>query len=61
MTTRWKLKGCPRCNGDININDEGENCLQCGYTKSYDEYESPKKQPHGKGYGRHCYKEMVKV
>jgi len=31
----WKLKGCPRCSGDIciSIDDNGwyEWCLQCGY------------------------------
>jgi len=31
----WKLKGCPRCGGDIciSIDDDGwyEWCLQCGY------------------------------
>ncbi len=29
----WKLKGCPRCNGDLFVFDEVEHCLQCGYTK----------------------------
>ena len=59
MITRWKLKGCPRCRGDIYIDNEGENCLQCGYLNIV--YKAPKKQPHGKGYGRHNYKELVKV
>ncbi len=31
----WKLKGCPRCDGDLSVNDAEygmvENCLQCGY------------------------------
>jgi len=31
----WKLKGCPRCNGDLLVyqNEYGlvENCLQCGF------------------------------
>ena len=31
----WKLKGCPRCNGDLTIYhcEHGwvENCLQCGF------------------------------
>ncbi len=34
---RWKLKGCPRCNGDLfTQRDEygwQEQCLQCGYTR----------------------------
>ncbi len=33
----WKLKGCPRCGGDIFL-DRGEykwyeQCLQCGYLR----------------------------
>lgn len=34
--TRWKLKGCPRCGGDVFLDVEEEgwfgHCLQCGYT-----------------------------
>jgi DNA-directed RNA polymerase subunit M/transcription elongation factor TFIIS len=34
----WKLKSCPRCTGDIFIEDEkngwDEACLACGYRKS---------------------------
>lgn len=34
----WRLKGCPRCGGDVAIyNDEHgtwiANCLQCGFTR----------------------------
>ncbi|MBN2073996.1 MAG: hypothetical protein JW762_00460 [Dehalococcoidales bacterium] len=33
--TRWILKGCPRCSGDLNLlqDEDGyyEDCLQCGY------------------------------
>ena len=33
----WNLKKCPRCNGDIFIDDDVvgvfEKCLQCGYEK----------------------------
>lgn len=32
-----KLKGCPKCNGDIlvdNAIDNEEYCLQCGYRKT---------------------------
>ncbi len=33
---KWKLKGCPRCGGDISIDRDYhgwyEACLQCGYT-----------------------------
>ena len=33
----WKLRGCPRCSGDIFIDVDEEHmwyetCLQCGYT-----------------------------
>lgn len=32
----WKIKGCPRCRGDLYItgphNVQEEKCLQCGYT-----------------------------
>lgn len=34
--TRWKLKSCPRCGGDILIDQDHhgwyEACLQCGYS-----------------------------
>jgi len=33
--TRWKLGGCPRCDGDVFLDSEdGQtlgHCLQCGY------------------------------
>jgi DNA-directed RNA polymerase subunit M/transcription elongation factor TFIIS len=33
----WKLKSCPRCNGDLFIQREidgwYEECLSCGYQK----------------------------
>jgi len=36
---RWKLKGCPRCSGDLNIIHDAlgyyEDCLQCGYHHYY--------------------------
>ena len=45
----WKFKGCPRCGGDIYLDqDESswyEHCLQCGYTcelKSIAEFEEQK-------------------
>ena len=35
--TKWKLKGCPRCKGDLaSDRDKGkwyELCLQCGYRR----------------------------
>jgi len=33
----WRLKGCPRCSGDLYINEETdgwyERCLLCGYVR----------------------------
>ena len=33
----WRLKGCPRCQGDISVGREldgwYEYCLQCGYRR----------------------------
>jgi DNA-directed RNA polymerase subunit M/transcription elongation factor TFIIS len=33
----WKIKGCPRCSGDLFLQSEWgiwtEHCLQCGYEK----------------------------
>lgn len=33
----WKLKGCPKCNGDIflekDVSGWYERCLQCGYNR----------------------------
>lgn len=41
---RWKLKGCPRCSGDLNIIGDYlgyyEDCLQCGYHHYYDDEKS---------------------
>ncbi len=34
---KWKLKGCPRCKGDLLVEHAGEKwdeyCLQCGYRR----------------------------
>ena len=31
----WKMKGCPKCGGDIFLDIDGstllDHCLQCGY------------------------------
>ena len=39
--SRWILKGCPRCSGDLNLlqDEEGyyEDCLQCGYHHYFDD------------------------
>jgi DNA-directed RNA polymerase subunit RPC12/RpoP len=41
IMTRWILKGCPRCSGDLNLlqDEEGyyEDCLQCGYHRYFKE------------------------
>jgi ribosomal protein S27AE len=33
--SRWRLKGCPRCGGDVFIDKDLDNwyeqCLQCSY------------------------------
>ena len=46
--TRWKLKGCPRCSGDLNIIHDNlgyyEDCLQCGYHHYYNDKKSGIKQ-----------------
>ena len=38
----WRLKSCPRCNGDIFINKEAdgryEHCLLCGYVRDVTRY-----------------------
>ena len=34
---RWKLKNCPRCGGDVFVDNDNENwfeqCLQCSYRR----------------------------
>ena len=46
--TRWKLKGCPRCSGDLNIILDNlgyyEDCLQCGYHHYYNDKKKGIKQ-----------------
>ena len=47
--TMWKLKGCPRCNGDIFIDSdlEGwyEQCLQCSYKRRLKDINQFTKEP----------------
>jgi hypothetical protein len=35
----WKLKGCPKCMGDLHIEQRQyeyeEQCLQCGFKREY--------------------------
>ena len=45
---RWKIRGCPRCGGDIfidrDLNGWHEQCLQCSYRhelKDLAEFEEP--------------------
>lgn len=28
---QWIIKGCPKCSGDLNREDDYYYCLQCGY------------------------------
>ena len=28
---KWRFKGCPRCQGDVQVYDDVERCLQCGH------------------------------
>jgi len=45
----WKLKGCPRCGGDVFIDREFDvwyaQCLQCSHRREVDAVDEPKKQP----------------
>jgi hypothetical protein len=48
-----KLKGCPRCGGDLFVNENrdgwSEQCLQCGYEKdSKAVFRSPQKSGVGR-------------
>ena len=27
----WRLKGCPRCGGDVIVDRDESQCLQCGF------------------------------
>jgi hypothetical protein len=46
--TRWKLKSCPRCGGDMFINSDlygwYEKCLQCSYQHDLKDLVEFKKQ-----------------
>jgi len=38
----WKLKGCPRCGGDLLIEEDfiygwHEKCLQCSFSRDFKE------------------------
>lgn len=41
----WKLKGCPRCHGDLSldrrIQPPAYRCLQCGYRHEFQEVVLP--------------------
>ena len=36
-TSKWRLKACPRCHGDVYLDRESdgwfEKCLQCSYNR----------------------------
>jgi hypothetical protein len=49
----WKIKACPRCNGDLYMEKEidgwYESCLQCGHRREMEElhcYKNVKQQVH---------------
>ena len=49
----WRIKGCPRCHGDILLSQDHkrwyESCLQCGYQRELlDEVEAQPQQAHVK-------------
>lgn len=54
-TYRWKLKGCPRCQGDMVVYNDyeqgiAESCLQCGCIIYLDaenagEIQTPQREP----------------
>ena len=29
----WRLKGCPRCGGDVIVDRDESQCLQCGFDR----------------------------
>ncbi len=47
--TMWKLKNCPRCQGDVFIDKDldgwYEQCLQCSYRRELKDIAEFKKQP----------------
>ncbi len=48
----WKLKGCPKCQGDVflekDVSGWYERCLQCGYNRDMAVVVEVKQQPSGK-------------
>jgi hypothetical protein len=44
----WKLRNCPRCQGDLFIDRDMdgwyEQCLQCGYRRSMKPIAEPKRE-----------------
>ena len=47
----WKLKGCPRCGGDVfldrDLSNWSEQCIQCGYMHELKSIDKPDKVPVG--------------
>ncbi len=29
----WRLKGCPKCGGDVILDRDESQCLQCGFDR----------------------------
>ena len=45
----WRLKSCPRCNGDVGVERDHwgfyEQCIQCGYLHDLQNIVEAKQQP----------------
>lgn len=45
----WRLKGCPRCGGDVflakDIDGWYEQCLMCSHRRELKEFAVPRKEP----------------
>ena len=59
----WKLKGCPRCSGDLfiyrDMGDWNEQCLQCCYWRESKTLAGLEKQPVSTGQQREGTVEAV--
>ena len=47
--SKWKLKSCPRCGGDLLIEKDlygwTEKCFQCSFSRDLKESVKPEKRP----------------
>ena len=47
----WKLKGCPRCGGDLLLDKDllsgwSEKCIQCSFNRDLPDLDKVKEQSH---------------